>query len=526
MSETEKLLAREAESAPGKKRVDRSESVAESYAAAYEAEGSARREALRGARSSVYLYQFLGSAGWGIWNTVYTYYLMEVGGYSSTTAANYATGEWVAYALCQFFTTPVWGAVSDDVGRRPLLLGGAVLGSACMVTYAYPVGWWWVVTGGVQGSIDCTWAVCNAIIVDCVSYGAVPGSADDWAVARAFRYVLMPARSSSSLDEDVRQELAAAMTMLWCIGGAGSLFGYGLGYVAWLLLPHWLAMMSCGFAVWPAILYACLHLVETKPDTAPGAPPPPKVESLGDAADVVSKGIAAQAEAMPMLTRDRRCCLLTASYFMIYVVLTGIFDLCLFWGERKFDWNVGVTTGFLVILTIAPAFGAFLGTRVLYPSPLKYANSICLLLVLSAGGSFLEGLVPDSTAAVAIVPLASFGWGVYPSITALLTPDEAHANQGHLQGALFAITTLGSVVALGAYLLVYDMTIPSADSGTRAARYDFEFGAIWYLSALLLAAAGVCAFAAGDAPAQAAAAVPVDDKQEVAASFQEETKEL
>ena len=47
---------------------------------------------------------------------------------------------------------------------------------------------------------------------------------------------------------------------------------------------------------------------------------------------------------------------------------------------------------------------------------------------------------------MAIVPLASFGWGVYPSITALLTPDEAHANQGHLQGALFAITTLGSVV--------------------------------------------------------------------------------
>ena len=497
MDETSKLVP------PPPAALDRSVSVAESYQASLEG-GAARREALRGARASVYMYQFWGSAGWGIWNICYTYYLQDVGGYSSGVAANYATGEWIAYALCQFLTTPVWGAMSDRAGRRQLLLMGAVGGSACMVTYAYPVGWWWVAVGGLQGSIDCTWAVCNAIVVDCVTYGAPPGSPDDWGVARAFRYLVMPARSAASLDDDVRQELAAAMTMLWCVGGAGSLFGYGLGYVVWTLLPNWLAMMSCGLAVWPAIGYAFFYLTETKPETSDGA----SLDTLEDAWRCAREGVKIQARAVPMLLRDRRSALLTAAYFMIYLVLTGIFDLCLFWGERKFDWDVGVTTGYLMIVTVAPAVGAFLGTRVLFPSRLKYAKSIALLLAASAAGSVLEGLVPDSTAAVAIVPLASFGWGVYPSITALLTPDEAHANQGHLQGALFAITTLGSVVALGLYLLVYDLTLPSADSGTYRARHDYEFGAIWLLSGFLLAAAAACALEAGDAAPAAARGVP------------------
>ncbi|KAH8064893.1 hypothetical protein JL722_1782 [Aureococcus anophagefferens] len=300
MDETSKLVP------PAPAALDRSVSVAESYQASLEG-GAARREALRGARASVYMYQFWGSAGWGIWNICYTYYLQDVGGYSSGVAANYATGEWIAYALVPVF---------DDAHEAE-------------------------------------------------------------------------ASDGASLD------------------------------------------------------------------------------TLEDAWRCAREGVKIQAR-VPMLLRDRRSALLTAD-FMIYLVLTGIFDLCLFWGERKFDWDVGITTGYLMIVTVAPAVGAFLGTRVLFPSRLKYAKSIALLLAASAAGSVLEGLVPDSTAAVAIVPLASFGWGVYPSITALLTPDEAHANQGHLQGALFAITTLGSVVALGLYLLVYDLTLPSADSGTYRA---------------------------------------------------------
>ncbi|KAH8049512.1 hypothetical protein JL722_11806 [Aureococcus anophagefferens] len=230
MDETSKLVPRPPAA------LDRSVSVAESYQASLEG-GAARREALRGARASVYMYQFWGSAGWGIWNICYTYYLQDVGGYSSGVAANYATGEWIAYALCQFLTTPAWGAMSDR--------------------------------------------------------------------------------------------------------GAGGSCSHGrrrrLGVHGHLRVPRGLVT----------------------PDGA-------SLDTLEDAWRCAREGVKIQARAVPMLLRDRRSALLTAAYFMIYLVLTGIFDLCLFWGERKFDWDVGITTGYLMIVTVAPAVGAFLGTRVLF----------------------------------------------------------------------------------------------------------------------------------------------------------------
>lgn len=50
-------------------------------------------ERLRDARGPVYLYELLGSASWGIYNVVYTYLLIDVGGYSTKAAAFWATLE-------------------------------------------------------------------------------------------------------------------------------------------------------------------------------------------------------------------------------------------------------------------------------------------------------------------------------------------------------------------------------------------------------------------------------------------------
>ncbi|MCI0437466.1 MAG: MFS transporter, partial [Gemmatimonadetes bacterium] len=47
------------------------------------------------------------------------------------------------YSLCQFIAAPLWGRLSDRVGRRPVLmssmLGGAV--SYLMLAYADGIGW-------------------------------------------------------------------------------------------------------------------------------------------------------------------------------------------------------------------------------------------------------------------------------------------------------------------------------------------------------------------------------------------------
>ena len=55
-------------------------------------------------------------------------------------------------------------------------------------------------------------------------------------------------------------------------------------------------------------------------------------------------------------------------------------------------------------------------------------------------GSAAVGFVDDSAAALTLVPLATVGWGVFPTLTALLTPEASGDQQGHLQGALWATT--------------------------------------------------------------------------------------
>jgi hypothetical protein len=82
-----------------------------------------------------------------------------------------------------------------------------------------------------------------------------------------------------------------------------------------------------------------------------------------------------------------------------------------------------------------------------------------------------------------LLGLSTSCFGLYPSITALLTTEVPLQVQGQLQGSLFALTTLGSVVALGLYLAVYTYINPSA---------------IWYLNALLAAAASANTLLGGD----------------------------
>ena len=76
---------------------------------------------------------------------------------------------------------------------------------------------------------------------------------------------------------------------------------------------------------------------------------------------------------------------------------------------------------------------------------------------------------------------------MYPAILALLTPDVAPGRQGHLQGALYAIATLGSVAALGIYLALFNTTETFLDGAS-----------IWLLSALFFCFAALFSYAAGE----------------------------
>ena len=431
---------------------------------------------LRHARWCVYASQFLHKVAWGAYSVVSPFYLALF--MSTAAAANVATAEWAAYSIGQVLCTPILGAATDQAGRRPVFVVCQMLITIVFLVLFWPNLYWWAVTGFVQGCFSCTWAVSITILVDCVSNGAPPGGDDDILIMRLFRRIATPA--AESLDGEVRQELAVAVTALWFVAGAGEVVGYGVGYGLWAILPSWLAIVSCGFfqLVGALIVYAYL------PETAPSSKP----FSYAEALDSAWTAVQAQTQAVAMVLRDTRSTYLTASYVLQYFALTGVTDLCVFWGQAKYDWSSLDAAVYLAVFTISPGVGALIGSRLLYPSQLRYAKSIALMLFSAAVGCVLEGLAsPTVASAIGLSILATAGGGVYPAILALLTPDVAPGKQGHLQGALYAIATLGSVAALGIYLALFNTTESFWDGA-----------AIWLLSALFFVFAALFSYAAGE----------------------------
>ena len=246
---------------------------------------------LRHARWCVYASQFLHKVAWGAYSVVSPFYLALF--MSTAAAANVATAEWAAYSIGQVLCTPILGAATDQAGRRPVFVVCQMLITIVFLVLFWPNLYWWAITGFVQGCFSCTWAVSITILVDCVSNGAPPGGEDDILIMRLFRRIATPA--SETLDGEVRQELAVAVTALWFVAGAGEVVGYGVGYGLWAVLPSWLAIVSCGFfqLVGALIVYAYL------PETAPSSKP----FSYAEALDSAWTAVQAQTQAVAMVLR-------------------------------------------------------------------------------------------------------------------------------------------------------------------------------------------------------------------------------
>lgn len=488
-------------------------------------------EKLRVARMSVYFYEFSGSASWGIYNVVYSYLLTRIGGYSTQTAATYATLEWVMFAIFQFLSNPMWGALSDRIGRRRLLLFGMSGLTMTFLCLCWPNGIWWIFVGAVQGSVDATWPTCNAIIVDCVVAGAAPGDASDCCLIRMIRAVLesrgspqqggvvmthsaeaylsigkdlsndpdahvstkvpAAAAASNSDDESLRKRLSVSFIVVWIVAGCGTLSGFMLGLFLVSYATLTLAMASAGLTLIPVLLYSAAFL----PETSPLDKREKKLSQL--ITNEVAESFRVQGYFFRLIFKQRRLCLLSLAYFSVYVAITGVWDLGIFWGEERYGWGATRTTSFLVSITLAPGIGVLLLQLVLVPN-LGHSNAIAAIssfsaiastvLATTAGGGW-RWTDAGNLVFLAVV-LAAVFWGVYPLLTALLTANVEHASQGHLQGSLFALTTFGSVFALGTYLGVYRLV---------GSTY------IWALTAATAAIAAISLICAGEGDASAEA---------------------
>ena len=139
--------------------------------------------AARGAMLTVFLVVFIDLLGFGIVLPVMPVYAKRYiapGEFSPLVMGALIGTLYASFSVMQFLFGPVWGRLSDRVGRRPVLLFG-LLGSVVFYTLfgvaaALPTEYWpWAVgllllarTG--QGIAGATIATAQAVIADCTTF--------------------------------------------------------------------------------------------------------------------------------------------------------------------------------------------------------------------------------------------------------------------------------------------------------------------------------------------------------------------
>ncbi len=139
------------------------------------------------------------------------------------------------YSLCQFIAAPLWGRLSDRVGRRPVLmssmLGGAV--SYLMLAYADGIGWLIAsraVGGFMAGNISAAMAYAADVTSDedrARGLGAV-------GAAIGIGFMLGPALGGLLAGDDLRE---VSLQLPALVAAGSSVFAY-IAVLLWLPESH------------------------------------------------------------------------------------------------------------------------------------------------------------------------------------------------------------------------------------------------------------------------------------------------
>jgi len=308
------------------------------------------------------------------------------------------------YAVMQFLFAPVLGALSDRLGRRPVLLLSLAGAAVNYVFLAFAASLWLLLLGrAIAGLTSANISVATAYITDI--------SPED---ARARRFGLLNA-----------------------MFGAGFIVGPVLGGI---LGDHWLRLPFMAAAVLNAgnLLLALFILPESRtPDRG-------RID------------LAALNPLRPLRWAfSMKSVLPVIAVFLLFSATGEAYGTCwALWGGDAFHWNgfsIGLSLGaFGICQTLAQAF---------LPGP--------AVRLLGERGAILTG-VAGVSAALLVMAFATQGWMVFaimpvfalggigvPALQSLATRQVDANRQGQFQGVLASVISLASIVAPLGFSSVY-----------------------------------------------------------------------
>ena len=464
------------------------------------------------ARRCIYGFDVSDGLSWGIYTSVYSYYLVDVRGESERHASIKSSTGWAVGALGSTLASPLLATLSDLVGRRPLFLFSCTAQVVQLTMLGLLPGSTaaWDANMFVLGFLDATSALGKVVVVDCVDAGFPIGGRRDDCATRAVYGVLRGDGPQTS-----EKSYAVAFYYKWVLVGLGQLLGSGaVGYVLLSALPAKRAMLACGLVRLPMYAVLWVRLPETLPaaaaagSAAVAGAPRGLGAALGDACRVAASLFARQLRTVPILCRSRRSRLLLAAFFCVHTAQAGVFSMTIYWGRREFGWRYGETCCWLATTQLAAGVGSVVLMRATMPA-MGFRRAVACHVLVAAKGALLVSVlgrplvgprdlprdVADTYGRYVVMGLGALVtqcFGVVPAVFSALTDrPRREGEKGQLQGALHASVTIASVCATTLFLFLYN---------TRRAPMCHHPNVIWEATCLLLFVAGFAITASGDPP--------------------------
>ncbi|MBX3431192.1 MAG: MFS transporter [Hyphomonadaceae bacterium] len=359
----------------------------------------------------------IGMTGFGVFLPIFPFLSLELG--ATPTATTIAMG---AYSLGQLIASPLWGKLSDRVGRKPILIVGLL--------------------GGV---ISYLWI-------------AHAGSVYDLGAARLFGGLMagnVGAAFAAAADLADDKTRARNMGMLGAAVGLGFIGGPALGA---LLIGHMPERESfvlvCYVSAVLAGLAALAAIVLFKESLTSQARAKSGAQRLGRLAMLASR---------PALARFVIVMFLAIAAQALMETTFGLWaDKELHWGPREVGWTLAALGAGAVVLQ---GGGAGRASRVL-----GERMTLLIGLVLFAAG--FGGLAVSHEVATMAASLTALVLGIglsTPALNALIAAQAADGERGAVMGLSQSASALGRVAGpLGAGAL-FDHLGPGAPFGVAAA---------------------------------------------------------
>ena len=303
---------------------------------------------------------------YGMYGTLSSYFLTEIiyGTDDDEKAVGLSTYYMIVWCSCNFLTAPVLGSVTDLVGRRPILLIGALtdtLAFPFMAAARTPTA---VLLGAACiGTLDCTYNVCKSIIVDAVvaaKRNGARGSKDfcedldfggprDWWPSRL---LYGHAFKGGAASVDLPLLLTRELSVLNVYSIFGLLLGVWLGETLMLSIGVRLAFACVGVVLLPADLWLAYALPESLEDA------PPARRCCGVPSRATTKNVLNPMTSLRFLCgNSHRVRALVCTYFVGNLGLYGVSSIILYWLEDHFKFgSVQITSMYFNSIIVGPIF--------------------------------------------------------------------------------------------------------------------------------------------------------------------------